>query len=253
MLDQLFNQGHIWQRHRHHHPPALDSGFAELNQYLPGGGWPADGVIEILYSQPGIGELSLVLPCLNQLSEQARWIIWVAPPWQPNAAALAAQGMDISKLLIVNPTKIVTPTRGPTTHRKKSLGKHLDNPQNALNREILWSLEEALKSDAASAVIGWPTYTNAAQIRRLQICADQHQVPCFLFRQIPERQFFANPMQANPCALRIAIAPAQHQSIAINILKQRQGWPPPPFILSLKRHSNYRYLQHSAVNDEHRT
>jgi cell division inhibitor SulA len=211
MLDQLFSQGHIWQCHRGGHTPVVDTGFELLNHYLPGGGWPTDGVTEILYPNFGIGELSLLLPCLRQLSEKEHWQAWVAPPWQPNAAALAAVGIDIRTVLLITPS---------------------------LNRDILWALEESLKSGAVSAVLGWPQQITPPQARRLQMCAAQYQVPCFLFKQQPLTQ----PSQATPCTLRLQLRPLSNHSLEIDILKQRQGWPPPPFPLTVKRYSRFRYL-----------
>jgi len=219
MLDQLFNQGHIWQRHRGAEAPALDTGFEALNRRLPGGGWPADGVTEILYPQLGIGELSLLLPCLKQLSQQERWLVWIAPPWQPNAAALVAAGVDIRSVLLL------TPAQGTST-----------------SRDILWALEESLKSGAVSAVFGWPKQITIPQARRLHMCASQYQVPCFLFK----RQALDQTPPATPCALRLQLRPTTADAIEIDILKQRQGWPPPPFPLALKRYSPFRYT-HSTL------
>ncbi len=214
MLDQLFSKGHIWQRHRGGSTSAIDTGYEALNQYLPDGGWPADGITEVLYPRLGMGELSLLLPCLRQLSQQERWLVWVMPPWQPNAAALAAAGIDIQALLLVQVKQ-----------------------QSAQNREILWTLEESLKSGAVSAVLGWPQQMTPPQARRLQMCASQYQVPCFLFKH----QLNYKPPQATPCSLRLQLTPQNTDTLEVNILKQRQGWPPPPFALTVKRFSPFRY------------
>ena len=225
MLDQLFSQGQVWQHHRHSGVPALDTGFEALNRHLPGGGWPADGVTEILYPQMGIGEFSLLLPCLKQLSQQERWLIWVAPPWQPNAAALTAAGVDIRRILLLNPAA------GSTQHR-----------------DVLWALEESLKSGAAAAVLAWPTHISVPQTRRLQICANQHQVPCFLFKQQALNQ---TPL-ATPCALRLRVKPVTNTAIEIDILKQRQGWPSPPFPVVIKRFTPFRYTYPETVKPDTR-
>ena len=54
-------------------PPALDA-------RLPGGGWPASGLCEVLQAAPGVGELALVWPALARLSQRDRPIVLVAPP-----------------------------------------------------------------------------------------------------------------------------------------------------------------------------
>ncbi len=43
---------------------ALPTGYAALDRCLPGGGWPRQGLIEILVDRCGIGELSLLMPAL---------------------------------------------------------------------------------------------------------------------------------------------------------------------------------------------
>src|SRR6266700_2898483 len=44
--------------------PAVPSGFPELDAELPGGGWPAGTLTEILPAHEGIGELRLLGPAL---------------------------------------------------------------------------------------------------------------------------------------------------------------------------------------------
>lgn len=214
MLEQLFTQGRIWQRHHGDAPAAIDTGFEAMNQHLPGGGWPAAGVVEIIYPHLGLGELSLLLPCLRQLSQRERWLAWVAPPWRPNAAALVSAGVDIRKLLLVSP--------------KNGVSQH---------RDTLWSLEECIKSGAVSAILGWPQQLKPDQARRLHLCASQYQVPCFLFKQQPVTQTPAS----TACALRLQLQAIDTQRVTVSVLKQRHGWPPPPFTLTLKRYSPFRY------------
>src|SRR5437762_12848236 len=76
--------------------PAVASGFAELDRELPGGGWPAGALTEILGRREGIGELELVLPALAALSWAGKRIVWLAPPHLPYAPALAAAGVDLA-------------------------------------------------------------------------------------------------------------------------------------------------------------
>ena len=40
---------------------AIPTGFAALDAQLPGGGWPRQGLTELLADEPGIGELGLIL------------------------------------------------------------------------------------------------------------------------------------------------------------------------------------------------
>ncbi|MFZ0107855.1 MAG: SOS cell division inhibitor SulA, partial [Thiobacillus sp.] len=82
---------------------ALPTGFAALDALLPGGGWPRGALTEVLLARQGIGELRLLTPALAQLPEADGWLAWVAPPYVPYAAALAAAGIDLKRLLVAKP------------------------------------------------------------------------------------------------------------------------------------------------------
>ena len=129
--------------------------------------------------------------------------------------------MDIRNILLITPSQI--------THQLK---------------DTLWTLEESIKSGAAAAVLGWPQQMSVPQARRLQMCASQYQVPCFLFKQQPIQE----PIAATPCALRLQLKAITHDAVEIDILKQRHGWPSPPFCLAIKRYSPFRYAN-SHINN----
>ena len=84
--------------------PVRPTGFAALDAELPGGGWPANALIELLADRPGIGELSLLLPLMREVAA-GRWLVWVAPPLSPYAPALAAAGVPLARLLLVDPPR----------------------------------------------------------------------------------------------------------------------------------------------------
>ena len=48
------------------------TGFDVLDRHLPGGGWPATGLTEILTEHYGIGELSLLMPALARLAARGK-------------------------------------------------------------------------------------------------------------------------------------------------------------------------------------
>src|SRR5919197_5979013 len=73
----------------------VPSSFAALDVELPGGGWPRQGLTELLTDEQGIGELGLVLPTLARLTRAGKRVVWVGPPHEPYAPALAAAGMDL--------------------------------------------------------------------------------------------------------------------------------------------------------------
>src|SRR5258708_5343176 len=82
---------------------ALPTRFPSLDAELPRGGWPRQGLTELLTDEAGIGELELVLPALAALTSAGNRTVWIGPPHVPYAPALAAAGLDLTHLLIVTP------------------------------------------------------------------------------------------------------------------------------------------------------
>src|SRR5213076_3052371 len=100
--------------------PTLPCGFPERDAELPGGGWPAGALTEILPAHEGIGELRLLGPALAGLSRRGLQLVWIAPPHLPYAPALAAAGIELASLAVV---------------------------RTASPKETLWAIEQALVSN----------------------------------------------------------------------------------------------------------
>lgn len=167
--------------------PALPTGHAALDDCLPGGGWPRQGLVEILADQRGIGELQVLMPALASLRG---WIAWVSPPCVPYAPALAAWGIDVGRVLVVDGA-------GATP----------------------WAMTVALRSEACSAVLGWANPREPQALRRLQLAAEQSGSLAVLFR----------PLQAglapSPAVLRLALLGEARGGLQVRILKSRGGRP----------------------------
>ena len=170
----------------------LPTGFEALDE-LSRGGWPQGALTELHYGDAGgegVGELSLAMPALARLSQQGRWIAWIAPPHIPYAPALAAHGVDLSKLLLVHPRN---------------------------DADALWATEQALRSGTCGAVLAWPGRADDRALRRLQLAAEEGRSWGLLFRgRRPVRE-------GSPAALRLALEP-RPQGLAVRILKRRGGW-----------------------------
>lgn len=199
-LEHMLQQGQVWQAQRPQSAATLSSGYYVLDNALPGGGWNLGAVHELYHAGPGQGELSVLLPALAQLSQQPRWIVWVAPPLLPNATALSMAGINCERLLLVHPKNY---------------------------QQAIWSMEEALRSPHCSAVLGWPQEFHKAHIRRLQTAAAEHNSLCWLWPQTP---FDAS---GSPAAIRLGIRRQQAQQLQVECFKRRGGWPLPPFYIDL--------------------
>lgn len=192
-LDALIQQRtDLWRgRSRHSLTQAgVSTGFARLDSELAGGGWPSGALTEIFSDRGGIDVLNLVVPALARLSREARWIVWVAPPYIPYAPGLAGSGVELSRLMVVE-------------------------PQDEQMR--LWALEQALRSGTCSAALAWPQAMETAALRRLQLAAEAGNALAFLFR--PED----NARQVSPAALRLRVCRSV-DGMRVDILKRRGGW-----------------------------
>ena len=111
--------GHQWGRSA---AAAIASGFARLDDQLPGGGWPRRCLSELLLPHPGIGEIRLLAPPLVAAQRAGRPVMIFDPPAALSARALIRLGFDVEQLLIVNTRARLIP-----------------------GSDSLWALEQALK------------------------------------------------------------------------------------------------------------
>jgi cell division inhibitor SulA/protein ImuA len=172
--------------------PGIPTGFAELDAVLPGGGWPVDGLTELLPARRGIGELSIVIPALAKLSEKdERWLVWITAPdanFLPYAPALAKAGIRLPRLILIRPR---------TT------------------KEALWAMQQALTSHAAAAVLAWLGKPALTDLRRLQLAAANAASLALIFRP-PEMAG-----ESSPALLRLRLEPCASRQLTVQVLKRR--------------------------------
>jgi hypothetical protein len=197
ILARLLEHPAIWRGTSVARTEVLGTGFKALDERLPGGGWPRSGLIEILVSRFGVGELTLLLPALVALSRQpmARWCVWVAPPLEPFAPALASRGVVLERVLIV---------REPA-----------DTP---VGGKALWAFEQSLGSGACDLVLAWAQRPRAKEIRRLQLAAERGRTLGVLFRPRHVAR------EASHAVARLSLEPAA-QGVRVTLLKSRGGVP----------------------------
>ncbi len=177
--------------------PVWPTGRAVLDARLPDGGWPTAALVEVLLSDYGLGEVQLFLPALLVDGAQrdagaGRWLIWIAPPYEPYAPALAQQGLDLRRFLVVRPESAT---------------------------EALWAAEQALQSGACAAVFLWLQGSDLRWLRRLKLAAEEGGALGVLFR--PDRHRF----ESSPATLRLALSRDAAGLLQIELLKVRGGQP----------------------------
>lgn len=177
---------------------AWATGFPALDAELPGGGWPARVLSELLLPHPGIGEMRLLAPALVAAQQRQRCVMLFDPPAAPCAWALGAFGLDLQQLFVL---------RSRNAPRGRS-------PLPAA--DLLWALEQSLKSGHLGAVLAWlPTRLPADALRRLQLAAQAHDGPAFLLRDLAWRS------ASSPAPLRLLLRAAGPDALRVQFLKRR--------------------------------
>lgn len=207
----------IWRGRSVARVETVPTGFAALDEALPGNGWPRAGLVEILIPRLGVGEMCLLLPALAALTHRpsARWCAWISPPFEPFAPALAAHGVKLERLFVA---------RGDSS----------------------WAFEQALTSGACEMVMAWAGQPRARaqaversattqrltaprrtrinrsaelqvrEIRRLQLAAEKGRALGVLFRSQQAAREFSNAV------LRLLVQPLE-EGARVTLLKSRGG------------------------------
>jgi protein ImuA len=182
-LDEL--NGRVWRGgNARWARAALPTGFAALDDFLPGGGWPLGGLIEVFAERYGSGELTVLIPALAALTRAGpqnnrKWVVFISPPFVPYAPALRQRGVEVDALLLVQPAA--------RTKKDKSTDR-------------LWTVEQVIRSGSSSGVLAWLAAADHVALRRLQLAAEEQGCWTVLFRPLAARR------DRSPAALRIAVS-----------------------------------------------
>ena len=173
------------------------TGYPELDNILPGRGWPQSGLVEIISRHWGMGELQLLIPLMRSIVEQGQWILWIAPPYMLYAPALTQAGIDIHQILMVK--------------------------QDTSCKDALWSMEKALQTKNCGLVLAWQNWLPGKVLRRLQLAAETGDTLGVLFKH--------NGSKYSPSPLRLQIkepAPENRRFSAaeVTVIKARGNFRP---------------------------
>lgn len=210
-LQTLFESAGLWRANslRAQQGDYLPTGLTALDQQLPGQGWPIAGLTELLSAQHGVGELRLLMPGLAQLAAtRPGWIVWIAPPYLPNAPALMQWGIAPDRVLLIHPRSAP---------------------------DVAWAAEQALVSGTCIAMLLWTPLLETVRARRakrgerrvlsvsqltrrLQLAAATHQCWAVALRDRAARR------QPSAAMLRLLIESEQGRR-HLHVLKARGGRP----------------------------
>lgn len=169
-------------------PPRIEPSGSALDAILPGGGWQAGTIIELMPTSDGIGELRLLMPTLAQITQSERHVAMVAPPYIPFAPALLRHGLRLEHFWII---------RAQTA------------------ADILWSAEQTLRCKSFGAVLAWPSAIRDREVRRLQLAAEAGNSLGFVYRSP------AAALESSPAAVRLRLQAATDGQLNIDVVKCR--------------------------------
>jgi protein ImuA len=170
------------------------TGYAALDDVLPGGGWPQGALVEVLQPQAGLHEWGFVAPALAavQAAAPAQLTVLVGAPHLPFGPALGARQLNMQRLLSIH-------------------GKPGDAPS------LLWATREALQCGDVHSVLAWLPDARSAHLRRLQIAAHAHNKLLFVFRPLRAQQ------ESSPAPLRLLVEGTVNEAgnLLVHVLKRR--------------------------------
>jgi len=213
-LERLMNQGQLWRNTGAQCKQELSTGFNALDACLPYGGWPTDAISEVISPQPGLGDMALVLPALARLTQQEGVVACIAPPWLLHSPFLAAQGVNLARLLCI-------PEPAGVRDKRQWQKRH-------------WAAEQIVKSGSCNGLLYWQAKPLPfIAYRRLQMLCGQFGCPAFMFHQ-------SAPLNS-PSSVRLQVLARKPASLNIKILKMRGAWAQHQLALPVDEGHYYRY------------
>lgn len=190
------------------------SGHAALDAHLPGGGWPLEGMVELLQArmhlQAGTHLWALLASALARRLQEHQHrkepVVLIGAPQQPFGPALRAHGIASERLLCIQ-------------------------TDNAAAR--LWAAEQALRCAEVAAVLAWLPQAKATQLQRLNVLAQDRLL--FVMRDAKVQH------DASPARLRIFLGGADQMEL--RILKRRGPPLAQPIVLPAQSAHLQRLLE----------
>jgi protein ImuA len=151
-------------------------GLGSLETAFPNGIFPIGAIHEMICSTPehGAATSGFIGGLLNSLMSKGGVCLWISPSRNLFPAALTAFEVTPDQIIFID----------------------LQN-----EKDLLWTMEQALKCEGLAAVIAEVQEINIIQSRRLQLAVESSKVTGFLLRNDPRK------LGANTCVARWQIAP----------------------------------------------
>lgn len=186
------------------HEPA-NPGLAPFATAFPGNTFPTGAIHEFISYQPASAASTdgFITAVLSKLMKDGGLCLWVAGQGKVFAHGLKHFGLEPDRVVFINAAR---------------------------PKEALWIIEEALKCEALTAVVGEIRELGFTDSKRLQLAVEHSGVTGFIHRYCPRSE------NAVACTTRWKITPLPgysegnlpgvgHCSWDVQLQKVRNGWP----------------------------
>lgn len=156
---------------------ALSFGLGEIEQCFPNATFPIGTIHEFIATHPEDAAATdgFISGLLHKLMENGAPVVWISRNRKLFPPSMERFGTDAQQVIFI------------------------DVPYE---KQILWTMEEALKTEGLACVIAEIADIDFAQSRRLQLATEKTLVTGFVFRKAPKRA-----LSATPCTVRWQISP----------------------------------------------
>ncbi len=191
-IEDLLRNPAVWRVGQvpHNAHGSIPTAYPALDQILPERGWPLGALTELLVTETGAGELSLLTPALQAVCAKAQGVVLAGPPFLPHARAWEAVGIELDRMLVID----------------------------ADGADLLWSAEQALRSGECGAAVLWAQRAGKTldhrALQRLHLAASKGNAACLLFRPASAQS------TPSPAPLRVTLK-AHAGQLQVQVIKCR--------------------------------
>lgn len=163
IIQQLQREVLSLQRHKGISGQQLHTGWGDIDKAFPGHTFPLGAVHEFISTnkENAAATNGFMAGLVGKLMQQSKQVLWISTKRTLFPPALNMFGIAPERIVFVDLCK---------------------------QKEVLWAIEEALKCNALSVVIGELSELSFTESRRLQLAVEQSRVTGFIHRYNPRTE-----------------------------------------------------------------
>ena len=182
-------------------PDTRSTGLPQLDDALPGGGWPCAGLVDIVSIKFFEGVMPFLMPLMSEETHLDNKIILFDPPYVPYHESISNKGIDFNNIIIVKPNNSI---------------------KNRKN--IIYDLfKQGLDLDDCNVVIMWADRLSFQISRQFNLIAKSNNTLAIIIRT--DKQFYQETI-ASILKIKIELVSKkiQQQTVKLEILKSNIGF-----------------------------